>query len=79
MKTEEIVEMFNAAGESAGWKPGIGNPLVINYLTHFAKLVAENEREACAKVCEASYMGDNTRDDMEARRCAYAIRARGEK
>jgi len=37
------------------------------------------EREACAKVCESRYMGDNNREDMEARRCAAAIRARGEK
>jgi hypothetical protein len=35
------------------------------------------EREACAKVCDARYMGDNNREDMEARRCAAAIRARG--
>ena len=36
------------------------------------------EREACAKVCESRFMGDMTREDMEARRCAAAIRARGE-
>ena len=36
-----------------------------------------NEREACAKVCESRFMGDMTREDMEARRCAAAIRARG--
>ena len=42
----------------------------------FAALVAAAEREACAKVCEARYMGDNTREDMEARRCAAAIRSR---
>jgi len=35
---EQAVEWFHAAGESAGWKPGFGNPLVINYLTHFAAL-----------------------------------------
>lgn len=35
------------------------------------------EREACARVCEARYMGDNNREDMEAKRCAAAIRARG--
>ena len=35
------------------------------------------EREACAKVCDARYMGDNNREDMEAKRCAAAIRARG--
>ena len=37
-----------------------------------------HEREACAQVCEARFMGDMTREDMEARRCAAAIRARGE-
>ena len=35
-----------------------------------------HEREACAKVCEARFMGDMTREDMEARRCAAAIRER---
>jgi hypothetical protein len=44
----------------------------------FAGLVAAAEREACAKVCDARYMGDNNREDMEARRCAAAIRARGQ-
>ena len=43
-----------------------------------ARRAVEAEREACAKVCEARYMGDNNRDDMEAKRCAEAIRARGE-
>ncbi len=37
-----------------------------------------SEREECAKVCEARYMGNNNREDMEARRCAAAIRARGQ-
>jgi hypothetical protein len=37
-----------------------------------------SEREACAKMCEARYMGDNNREDMEARRCADAIRARSQ-
>ena len=37
---------------------------------------AAAEREACAKVCEARFMGDMTREDMEARRCAAAIRER---
>ena len=39
-----------------------------------AKVKAET-KEACAKVCDARYMGDNTREDMEARRCAADIRA----
>jgi len=37
------------------------------------------EREACAKVCESRYMGDNNREDMEAKACAKAIRERGVK
>lgn len=47
-------------------------------LERFAALVAAAEREACAKVCEARYMGDNNREDMEARRCSAAIRARSQ-
>ena len=78
MKSEEILELFNAAGESAGWKPGVGNPLVINYLTHFAKLVADNEREACAKACEGIDTG-NWEYLEGASICAASIRARGEK
>ena len=49
-----------------------------NEIEHFAELVAEAEREACAKVCEARFMGDLNREDQEARRCAEAIRKRGE-
>ena len=36
------------------------------------------EREACAKVCDARVIGDHNREDQEAKRCAAAIRARGE-
>ena len=43
------------------------------------KLGMEAEREACAKLCESRFMGDLNREDMEARRCAAAIRARGER
>ena len=39
-------------------------------------LVRADEREACAKACDKRYMGDNNREDMEAKRCAAAIRAR---
>ena len=46
-------------------------------LKAFEALVRADEREACAKVCDARYMGDNNREDMEAKRCAAAIRARG--
>lgn len=36
------------------------------------------EREACAQVCDDRDMGDCNREDMEARACAAAIRARGQ-
>jgi len=42
------------------------------------KMGIEAEREACAQLCESRFMGDLNREDMEARRCAAAIRARGE-
>ena len=44
MTRDDIVRMFHEAGESAGWKPGFGNPLVINYLAHFADLAVAAER-----------------------------------
>ena len=43
----------------------------------FAALVAAAERDACAKACMDRFMGDMTREDMEARRCAAAILSRG--
>ena len=43
-------------------------------LTAFAKLVAQHEREACAKVCEQT--NDGTPYNL-AEACAEAIRARG--
>ena len=39
-------------------------------LEDFAKLVAQHEREACAKVCDEFLPLGN--------KCAYAIRARGQ-
>jgi len=49
----------------------------IEALKHFEALVRADERETCAKVCDKRYMGDNNREDMEAKECATAIRARG--
>ena len=75
MTREEVMEMAYESGMIAGYE---GEP---DLLERFAALVRADEREACAKVCDARYMGDNNRDhhvleDMEARRCAAAIRAR---
>ena len=54
-----------------------GEPIYLEKLKAFEALVRADEREACAKVCDARYMGDNNREDTESRRCAAAIRARG--
>ena len=72
MNREDIIRM---AREAYGdWYPHA----VPHELERFAALVAAHEREACAKVCEARNMGDNNREDAEAKRCAAAIRSRGE-
>jgi hypothetical protein len=45
-----------------------------------ALLTAYNSgMERSADICSARYMGDNTREDMEARRCAAAILAERQK
>jgi hypothetical protein len=71
MTQDEIIEMAkeaSASGNLAGLDAG--TPL---WLERFAKLVAEKEREACARLCEAmnKYMDDGEE-------CAAAIRARGQ-
>ena len=74
---DTIIKMAQEAGlhiaTDVNWMPIIG----YEYLERFFHMAQALEREACAKVCEARYMGDNNREDMEARRCATAIRARG--
>jgi len=72
MNTEEIIEMARHADRE--WDCDRD---MFEWLETFAEQVAAKEREACAKVCDARYMGDNSREDMEAKRCAKAIRARG--
>jgi hypothetical protein len=70
MNREDIIRMANKAyGIDEEVKPF--HPSALLHLEIFAKLVAEHEREACAKVCEDSfeYAGDTL---------AQAIRARGQ-
>ena len=48
---------------------------MVEWIEHFAGLVAEMEREACAKVCD-----EREKPNLYGvRECAAAIRARGEK
>ena len=76
MTRDDITRMAKEAGLTQ--KPFCRWGGYLDDLMRFAALVAAAEREACAKVCEARNMGDNNREDMEAKRCAAAIRARGE-
>ena len=75
MKQDEILQTLHEVIEEAEnfttWT--VSTP----HLVELVKRAIEAEREACAKVCDARYMGDNNREDMEAKRCAEAIRARG--
>jgi hypothetical protein len=85
-RDDDIIRMAREAGWSGiytQWISGTEHktlpiPVTMEELSRFANLVAAQEREACAAVCDARYMGDNNREDMEARRCAAAIRARGQ-
>lgn len=84
MTREDTIRMFHEAGEAAGWKPGVGNALVINYLAHFAALAAAAEREACAVTAWSAGMDAHNAVrglPCDARdvgsKAAAAIRARG--
>jgi hypothetical protein len=66
MTQDEIIEMTRQAG---------GFDATPKFLEAFAKLVAQHEREACAKVCDAFQARDV---GMQPAECAGAIRARGQ-
>ena len=77
---ERFVDLIRAE-EAAKYKWDIHScgPDCKRYACASMREAVAKEREACAKVCDARYMGDNNREDMEAKRCAEAIRARGTK
>ena len=76
--------------QESGWTEySLLHAVEVQRLETFAALVAEREREACAKVCEKqikSYMSKQYttdplggfRERFAAEQCAAAIRARGE-
>jgi DNA-directed RNA polymerase subunit F len=85
MTNEEIIELAHKAGlhlaTDVNWMPIIG----LEYLERFAKLIAEKEREACAKMVEDSWMAFARRSNRlditpfpELTYVAEAIRARGD-
>ena len=85
MNNEDVIRMAREAGCIPRRHPEYDNDIQVfatpDVLERFAALVAAAEREACAKVCDA--VQKKNEDDgawmWEARNCAAAIRARGEK
>jgi hypothetical protein len=70
MTQDEIIEIL-AKVYGVAWT----SKAQLRDLTAFANLVAQKEREACAKVCEQT--NDGTPYNL-AEACAEAIRARGQ-
>jgi len=70
---DEITEMAMKCG-LVGMRPHLDG-IYMDALLSFAKLVAEAEREACAKLCEET--NDGTPYNL-AEECARNIRARGQ-
>ena len=66
MTKDEMIEL----SKQAGWEYAHGDS-GFEPLWTFAKLIAEKEREECAKICEESEYPDGI--DL-----AYLIRARGD-
>ena len=76
MTQDEIIEMARQADLDwhTGWTLDDDQP---NRFEDFAKLVAEKEREACAKVCEELVIEVVGNSALAVDQCARAIRARG--
>jgi hypothetical protein len=81
MTQDEIIEM----AKQAGFNIGLDIPSIYAAHETFAKLVAQHEREECAKLCfemwEKWMDADlSERDNLprDAEDCAAAIRARGQ-
>ena len=75
MTQDEIIEMVRDAGLDwhKGWTLEDGEP---NRFETFAKLVAQHEREACAKVCDNLVTASDA--ECYGYEFAEAIRARGQ-
>ena len=73
MTQDEIIEMSRRAGFiDADWNINI----VLPHLEAFAKLIAEKEREACAKLCDDINAEYEAKDVFSS--YAEAIRERGQ-
>jgi hypothetical protein len=81
MTKEEIIRMAREAGFVVDWQHADVAEIKAKRYEHFASLVAEHEREACAKVCEQEVCACCWEDDAQAaaEHLAERIRARGER
>ena len=79
MTKEEIIEMAKQAGAMFDHMTWVERDL-LPVFERFAKLVAQHEREACAKVCDdinANYKWpDSVAEKVASEWCADRIRAR---
>ena len=73
MTQDEIIELVMQIGGCD--RPEDDSPALKMFVT-FAKLVAEHEREVCAKMCD--YVYDNIVTDEHIKAMALKIRARGQ-
>ncbi len=73
MTQEEIIELANKAHAYIDRHFLVASSTGIASFEHFARLVAEREREACAKVADDMTLPDWTNEQI-----AAAIRARGQ-
>jgi hypothetical protein len=79
MTRDDILRMAKEAGVDAWWDSGDENRDVLqDHLERFAALVAQHEREQCAKVCEQISGPIETYNPAYEHyiKCAEAIRAR---
>jgi hypothetical protein len=81
MTQDDIIRMAREAGlitefdTTSRW---IEDTDLTPYIERFAKLVAEHEREVCAKLCD-QLSSKHTWEGCYANECAEEIRARGNK
>jgi hypothetical protein len=75
MTQTELIEMAIQAGLNF-YVNDLTEKKYIEVIKHFAKLVAEHEREACANICEEMAVKDNLTNYYKV--AANAIRARGQ-
>jgi hypothetical protein len=75
--TQEIIQMARDSGMEL-YGLGKDRARFVHHLEAFAKLVAEAEREECAKVCESYTDKSDSDHESHGYACAKAIRARGQ-